>query len=252
MDCHFALELTTLCPRKTPHQPPGAVSSCGSGPEPSWPRPCLGVTHSLGGQRSRHRMDLADPRRQAQPRTGTLPSSLLWGPPSSSPEGVSALPRGRREGRERRRLRESSPGPEGLQKLERDPIVIFRGSRKKTELRVSWPLPPPPQPLPVPLRSLPGSFPPGHIQRGWLCSHPQLPGNLDLLGRVACHLSCWGRGGGFRTRWGRGRGEVHLAEKEPGRGSRERVPVGSSRFLASPVPPPQQDWAEGQPGRLSR
>ena len=39
-------------------------------------------------------MDLADPSGQAQPRTGTLPSSLLWGPPSPSPEGVSALPRG--------------------------------------------------------------------------------------------------------------------------------------------------------------
>lgn len=91
MDWHFALELTTLCPRKTPHthQPPGAVSSCGSGPEPSWPRPCLGVTHSLRGQRSRHRMDLADPSvQQAGPApTGTLPSSLLRGPPSPSPEG---------------------------------------------------------------------------------------------------------------------------------------------------------------------
>lgn len=91
-------------------------------------------------------------------------------------------------------------------------------------------------PPPVPLRSPPGSFRPVHTRPGWLCSDPQLPGSLDLLGRVACHLSCWSGGGGFRTRSG-----VHLAERKPGPGGRERVPVGSSRFLASPIPPPQQD-----------
>ena len=75
--------------------------------------------------------------------------------------GSQLFPGARREGRERRRLRESSPGPEGLEKPEQDPIVIFRGSRKKNELRVSWPPPPPPSPC----RFLSAPFP-GHFHQG--------------------------------------------------------------------------------------
>lgn len=87
---------------------------------------------------------------------------------------------------------------------------------------MSWP----PRP-PVPLRSPPGSFPPVHTWPGWLCSDPQLPGSLDLLGRVACHLSCWSRGGGFRTRLGGGTpGREEARAGRQGEGAR-----GQQQFL---------------------
>lgn len=85
---------------------------------------------------------------------------------------------------------------------------------------MSWPLWPP-----VPLRSPPGSFPPVHTWPGWLCSDPQLPGSLDLLGRVACHLSCWRRGGGFRTRWGGTPGREEARAGRQGEGARGQQQV---------------------------
>ena len=99
--------------------------------------------------------------------------------------GSQLFPGARREGRERRRLRESSPGPEGLEKPEQDPIVIFRGSRKKNELRVSWPPPPPPSPCRFLSAPFPGHFHQGtHIGAG---SAPtpaaRKPGNFPLQGR---------------------------------------------------------------------
>lgn len=85
---------------------------------------------------------------------------------------------------------------------------------------MSWPLRPP-----VPLRSPPGSFPPVHTWPGWLCSDPQLPGSLNLLGRVACHLSCWRRGGGFRTRWGGTPGREEARAGRQGEGARGQQQV---------------------------
>lgn len=83
-------------------RPPGSLSSCGSWPEPSGPRLCLGVTHSLG-VRGRG-------TGWVRPIPVSRPSSLLWGTPGSPPEGLSSSqgPAGRGE---RRRLRNSLPRP---------------------------------------------------------------------------------------------------------------------------------------------
>lgn len=151
-------------------------------------------------------------RSQCPGPTGSIPSSLLWGPPSPSPEGVSALPRGLQGGERGGDSFTHSQALRGWRGRSRIGIGV-PGSRKKKELWVSWPPPLPPQPLPAPLFSLPGSLPPPHTQQGWLCSHPQLPGSLDLLGRAACHPSCSGSGPG---------GGVHLAKRERGRDGGER------------------------------
>ena len=86
---------------------------------------------------------------------------------------------------------------------------------------MSWP----PLRLLVPLRCPPGSFPPVHTRPGWLCSDPPLPGSLYLLGRVACHLSCWSRGGGFRTRWGGTPGREEARAGQQGEGARGQQQV---------------------------